>query len=217
MLSARAGYDLWASSYDHENAISFLENQLAGAMAPARGRLLDAGCGTARRLQGAPARAVGVDLSVLMLQAGSQRGRVAAADLLALPFPNASFDTVWCRLAVGHVANLRGVYSELSRVCDDGGSVFVSDFHPAAAALGHRRTFRDEAGTCHELEHFIHLPDVHAEVAGGLGLGLVAQREGSVGPIVQPYYERRGMQAQYREQLGLPLVLALRFERRARA
>ncbi|HSJ13255.1 MAG TPA: methyltransferase domain-containing protein [Longimicrobiales bacterium] len=212
-LPARAAYRLWAASYDSENAVSFLENQLAEALAPAGAarRLLDAGCGTGRRLRSG--RAYGVDLSPEMLQAGVGRGRVAAADLRALPFPDRSFDLVWCRLAVGHVPELDAVYAELARVCDAGGGVFISDFHPAAAAAGHRRTFRDATGERHEVEHFVHPDERHEALAGSHGLQLRARRDGVVGPPVEAFYAAHGMVEQYRAQLGLPLVLALLYER----
>ncbi|HEY7393497.1 MAG TPA: methyltransferase domain-containing protein, partial [Gemmatimonadaceae bacterium] len=68
--------------------------------------LLDVGCGTGRRLRVSDAAlAVGADLTFEMLtQAGTER--VAAADVRALPFADASFDVTWCRLVLGHVVNL---------------------------------------------------------------------------------------------------------------
>jgi len=212
-LAAAAAYRLWAPSYERENAVTFLEDGLARALAPALPgqRLLDAGCGTGRRMPAA--RAVGVDLTLEMLEAGKARGRVAAADLRALPFPARSFDLVWCRLAIGHVPDAAPVYAELARVCDVGGSIFISDFHPAAAAGGHRRVFRDATGQEHEVEHYSHAVQTHTALAARYGLELRARRDGVVGPAVRPFYQAAGLDVQYREQLGLPLVLALLLQR----
>jgi malonyl-CoA O-methyltransferase len=215
-LSARQGYRLWADHYEAETAVSFLENRLVAEVgSPVAGRrLLDAGCGTGRRLRASGAAvAVGVDLSPEMLLASPTPGLLAAADLRALPLAPAAFDVVWCRLAIGHLGELAAAYAELARVCRPGGTVVVTDFHPAAVAAGHRRTFRDAAGILHELEHHVHLPTAHADAADAAGLELVEGRPAVVGPPVRPFYARAGRLSAYREQKGLPVVLALRYRR----
>src|SRR4051812_3620780 len=106
-LSAREGYRLWAPSYSPETAISHLEAGLAAAMTPALEglRLLDAGCGTGRRLRNTgAASAVGVDISPEMLDAGIGHDmampgvRTLVGDVRALPLPERAFDLIWCRL-----------------------------------------------------------------------------------------------------------------------
>jgi malonyl-CoA O-methyltransferase len=214
-LPAAAAYRLWAASYERETAVTHLENLLVTELAPARpgDRLLDAACGTGRRLPAG--RGVGIDLTLEMLQAGTARGRVAAADLGALPFPDRCFELVWCRLAIGHLRHPAAAFAELARVCDVGGAICISDFHPAAAAAGHRRVFRADDGSKPEVEHHVHPVELHRALADRHGLTLRGLREGVVGPEVQPFYAAAGRDAQYHEQLGLPLVLALRFERTA--
>lgn len=215
-LAVRDGYRLWAPDYERETAISFLEDRLVASMTPplAGLRLLDAGCGTGRRLREVDsALAAGVDLTPEMLAAGAQPG-VAAADVRALPFPSASWDVVWCRLVIGHLASAGTAYAELARVCRPGGTVIVTDFHADAFGAGHRRTFRDAAGTVHEVEHHVHLPDTQVDLADAAGLDLVAREDGAVGDELRPFYERAGKLAAYEQQLGLPIVLALAFRRR---
>ena len=214
-LSVREGYRLWAPDYERETAVSFLEDRIVAELTPplAGRRLLDAGCGTGRRLRNADAAlATGVDLTPEMLAAGGGDG-VAAADLRALPFPAASFDVVWCRLVVGHLADPAAAYAELARVCRPGGTVIVTDFHADAVAAGHRRTFRDEAGIVHEVEHHVHPPDAQVAFAAAAGLALVARRDGEVGMEMRPFYERAERLAAYVEQVGLRVVLALAFRR----
>ncbi|HVG44643.1 MAG TPA: methyltransferase domain-containing protein, partial [Longimicrobium sp.] len=111
-LPPRAAYRLWAPGYEEETAISFVDDRLVAALTPPLGglRLLDAGCGTGRRLRriDGAALAAGADLTWEMLAAGSSAASgppplLAAADVRALPFASSSFDVVWCRLVVGHL------------------------------------------------------------------------------------------------------------------
>ena len=215
-LSARAGYALWAPRYAAETAVSALENEVVRALPLPRAcsSLLDVGCGTARRLALAECSlAVGIDLSPAMLVHAVGTHVLAAGDAAALPFADAAFDRVWCRLVIGHVLEVAPVYRELARVCRAGGYVVVTDFHAEAAAAGHRRTFRDDAGALRELEHYVHTHLDHVEAASRAGLELAAYRDGTVGPSIRHFYGEAGRLAAYEEQLGLPLVLALAFRR----
>jgi ubiquinone/menaquinone biosynthesis C-methylase UbiE len=210
-------YRLWAPTYSEETAISFLDQELAAELSPPLEgrRLLDAGCGTGRRLamQNA-ALAIGVDLSPEMLRAGTAQA-VAIADVRALPFPDQAFDVIWCRLVLGHLVDPRLAYNELARVCRVGGHVLVSDFHAAAAAAGHRRSFRDQSGQERVVEHHVHDTVSHGTMAADAGLTLLAEREGVIGPSAEEFYARAGRQTAYQRDLGLPVVAAFLFERTA--
>ncbi len=197
VLAARDAYRLWAPTYAAETATSFLDEQLAREMLhdlPCE-RLLDAGCGTGRRLAGMEGP-IGVDASAEMVAAGEG---------------SAGFDMVWCRLVLGHLADPMPAYRELARVCRPGGHVFVTDFHPDAVAAGGRRSFRDQAGQVHEVEHHVHSD--HAAFAGRAGLTLVERREASVGPMIRDFYVRAERLALYEKNRGLKLVAAFLFHR----
>jgi len=216
-LPVREGYRLWAPTYSAENAVSQLEDVLVSAMTPplAGLRLLDAGCGTGRRLRDCgAAMATGIDLSPEMIATGRDElgpdARLMVGDVRALPFADASFDLVWCRLVIGHLAECAGAYAELGRVVARGARVIVTDFHPAAQAAGHRRTFR-RGDTVHEVEHHVHALAAHREAALAAGLQLAAIRQAEIGPSVRPFYERAGRVALYDQHRGLPVVLALAF------
>lgn len=218
-LPARDGYRLWAPHYAAETAVSFLEDCLVAGMrlTLADRRLLDVGCGSGRRLAAAHAAgatpAVGVDVTPEMLTRALDERMLAAADVRALPFATASFDVVWCRLVIGHVAELARAYAELARVCRPGGTVVVTDFHPDAAAAGHRRTFRDDTGAVREVEHHVHAPAAHRAAARAAGLARAARRDGAVGPAVRDFYAAAGRLDAYEAQRGLRIVLALAFQR----
>lgn len=217
-LPAAEAYRLWAPTYDAENAVTALEDSTARAMTPdLQGRsLLDVGCGTARRLRAIlqPQLAVGVDLVFDMLAAGrSATPLLVAADVRALPIRASTFDVVWCRLVLGHVDTLETAYAELGRVARRDAQLIVTDFHPAAAAAGHTRSFVAAGGDRHVVRHCMHRPDQHASAAAAGGWRLVETVDAAVGPIIRPFYEAAGATDRYDEQLGMPLVLALRYTR----
>jgi ubiquinone/menaquinone biosynthesis C-methylase UbiE len=220
VLAVREGYQLWARSYSVENAVTQLENGLASELTPSLAGLclLDAGCGTGRRLHDCGATSmVGVDLSPEMLEAGrvmvpDAKLRLLTGDVRALPLPDATFDIVWCRLVVGHLPDCGPAYAELGRVVVPGGRVIVTDFHPAARAAGHRRTFRS-AGEIYEVEHYVHSIETHRSAARAAGLHALDLAEARIGPEVRSFYDQAGRSALYQEHVGLPVVLALSFVR----
>jgi len=224
-LAVREAYRLWAPTYSDETAISWLEEELVSAITPPLDglRLLDAGCGTGRRVQGARAATrVGLDISSDMLSAGiagesSGYGvQAIVADIRDMPLATRSFDVVWCRLVIGHLPRIEAAYSELARVADDGATVIVTDFHPAAVEAGHRRTF--SIGTeVVEVEHYVHRATNQIDAAREAGLRLIDHREAVIGEDVRPFYERSGKHQAYRDHVGLPVVLALAFRKERRA
>jgi demethylmenaquinone methyltransferase/2-methoxy-6-polyprenyl-1,4-benzoquinol methylase len=103
-------------------------------------RVLDVGAGTGvstQELAASGAYAVGLDLSIGMLQAG-RRVRpgvpLLAGDALRLPFPDAAFDAVTISFALRNVVEPAVALRELARVTRPGGRLVVCEFsHPTAA------------------------------------------------------------------------------------
>lgn len=212
-IDVREAYRLWAPGYADETATHFLDDELARQMLEGvpRNHLLDAGCGAGARIRDIPG-AVGIDLSPEMLAAGGLH-TVVAGDIRAMPFAAGEFDLVWCRLVLGHLRDPFAAYREFSRVCRPGGSVFVTDFHPDAVAAGHRRTFNDQAGAVHVIEHYVHTN--HVEMALQAGLELVANRDGAVGPSIREFYVQGIGRKAYIRDFGLNLVRAFLFRKPA--
>ena len=222
-LGTRPAYRLWAATYDVEHplttmdslAVNFFSHDIEGK------DLLDAACGTARRLvfpEGrGPRSSCGVDLVFEMLAAGRRdptRPRTTAGgDLRALPFGAGAFDVVWCRLAAGHLLKIAPLYGEFARVLRNGGYVVVTDFHPEAIRRGHARAFRDASGAGHVVEHVVHDVEAHEAAAREAGLTFDASGSLGVGSEVRPFYERAKKLDRYAADLGLPLLLALRFSK----
>jgi len=219
VLAPAQGYALWAPTYSVETAVSALDASVVASLdVPLRDkRVLDVGCGIARRLVSAreagASMALGIDLTPAMLAQARGEPLLAAADARALPVADGAFDVVWCRLVLGHLPALEPAYRELARACAPDGVVLVTDFHPAAAAAGHRRTFRDEGGELHELENHVHDVDAHRSAAARAGLSLHERCDGEVGETIRDFYARAGKLDAYEQQLGLPLVLAMLFAR----
>jgi malonyl-CoA O-methyltransferase len=216
-MEPQQAYRLWAPTYAGETVVSFLDEELAVALSPALEgkRLLDAGCGTGRRLARIEtALAIGIDASQDMLMAGGA-GCVAVADLRALPFPPQSFDIVWCRLVLGHLVDPLPAYRELARVCRIRGFLFASDFHADAVAAGHRRRFRDQQGMVHEVEHHVHDAGAHIDMAARAAFAVKAQRDACVGESVKSFYAAAGRGAAFEKDRGLALVAAFLFQRMA--
>jgi SAM-dependent methyltransferase len=105
---------------------------------PRRARLLDAGCGTGFNLLALAGlgRASGIDLAPEALAFCRERGvRAVRASLLALPFPDATFDAVTSFDVLYHawVTDDRAAAAEMARVVRPGGVLLVRV--PALRAL----------------------------------------------------------------------------------
>jgi SAM-dependent methyltransferase len=143
-LGVRAGYDLWAATYDRDdNALRALDTRHAlRTLDPQPGELvLDAGCGSGRYLgaiAAAGATAVGADFSLSMLRrARNTACHLAAADLQGgLPFREQAFDAALCSPVGEHLEALVPALTELRRVLKPAGRMVFSVLHPDQVAAG---------------------------------------------------------------------------------
>lgn len=217
VLAPAEAYDRWAPTYEEAGALAELDELARRRLDPApRTPLLDAACGTGRRLRadggGWLEGAFGVDLVVPMLLAGARGARVADADLRGLPFGPGTFRGAWCRLAVGHLPDLAPVYAELARVLAPGGLLLVTDFHPDAARRGLVRSFRS-GGELLAVEHHVHEVAAHRTNAARAGLAVEELLELPAGDEVRHHFEAAGRLDAWEAQRGLPVLLALRLRR----
>ena len=111
-------------------------------------RLLDLACGTGDLVFAAAphvSRAVGLDLTFRMVQLASRRPSAAPAphrrvdlitgDMLALPFPDASFDVVTTGYGLRNVPDLDRALLEIGRVLAPGGRLLSLDFNRPQNAI----------------------------------------------------------------------------------
>ena len=208
------GYQLWAETWDATpSPIVALEGRalLPWIESLAPGRAIDVGCGTGRWT--ARLGAIGVDASAAMLAVAAQkglRGRLAVGNAAALPVAGGSADVVLCALTFGHIRDQAAALCEFARVLRPGGSLILSDFHPAAAAQGWRRTFRC-AGKVYELENHPYTVAQLCEMARGLGLA--AAVEASIGEPERELFHRAGRPELFAAGCATPAVLLTRWVR----
>lgn len=208
-VSAVEGYALWADTWDATpSPIVALEHRL---LLPWIERLhprrtIDVGCGTGRWTS--RFSAIGIDVSPAMLRVAVQkpglRGRLAVADATALPIATGSADLALCTLTLGHIQNQAAAMNELSRILEPGGTLILTDFHPAAAAQGWRRTFRHD-GQVYELENHPYTLDQLCEAAPGLAL--LEHEAGRFGEPERPIFQQAGKPDLFESACHTPAVL----------
>jgi SAM-dependent methyltransferase len=94
--------------------------------------IVDVGCGTGAILKqlGNPEKNVGIDLAPEAISFCRERGlnNVQQGDILALPFPDASFDAVICSSVLYHqwVSDVEGAVREMHRVLRPGGALLIN-------------------------------------------------------------------------------------------
>ncbi|MFO7259804.1 MAG: methyltransferase domain-containing protein [bacterium] len=134
----RAKYDAVAGVYDRLEAIAEWLGVRAlrrEAFGRARGRVLEVAIGTGKNLPCYPPEVeeiIGVDLSPAMLRVARRRAEelgmevaLLEADAEALPFPDASFDTVASSLSTCTFPDPVRALSEMRRVCKPDGQILL--------------------------------------------------------------------------------------------
>ena len=215
-VSALEAYERWAATYAPEphNPLMAAEQRTMLALLPdvVSRRVLDLACGTGRyaRLAAAAhaASVVALDLSPAMLQRAAIAGLRVQASMDRLPLVDACFDIVISGLALGHAPDLDRWMREVARVLAPGGTLLYSDFHPAAAERGLRRTFRDGSQQVHEVAHCCHAVEAQRDAAIGAGLAVEHVVELRAGIEFVETFD--GADAFYRREHGTPLVLVVR-------
>lgn len=123
-------YDRTAITYDLRSGNPYTERvrvREARVIARyARGRVLDAGCGTGYHLR-ALRDVIGLDVSEEMVSLAKKTGKpVRKGSVERLPFKRGEFETILCMYSVLNLVDWRKAVGELCRVARDSGRVIVS-------------------------------------------------------------------------------------------
>ena len=203
-VSVRTTYERWADTYPavaHNPLMRLEQDVVESILATVRpSRALDVGTGSGRYLpvllRAGAASVVGVDFSMAMLRRCNSApivgadprvrptadtwagcGKVVCADARRLPFRRRSFDVINASLMVGDIVDLHAWTHEMARALARGGHLVYSDFHPAWAEHGWKRTFRSRDGQAHDVGFAAHGIDDHLAALASAGLRAVAIRE----------------------------------------
>jgi SAM-dependent methyltransferase len=188
-LAVREGYAAWAACYDHDgNPLISLEGPtLRDLWGNVTGkRALDLGCGTGRHTQAlaaAGAFVTALDQSPEMMDLARVKLHSYPVEWMLhslpapLPFAAGVFDLVVMGLVAEHVADLKGLLIEVSRVLLPGGCCLLSALHPDRTAEGQRARFIDPASGQRRPITTYHrtVAEYHAAAAEA-GLTLTAER-----------------------------------------
>lgn len=135
--------------------------------------VLDVACGAAHASEVAAPhvrQVVGIDLTPALLELGGERLRdtgvtnvlLQEGNAEALPFVDSSFDLVFCRTALHHIADPQRAVAEMVRTCRPGGRVVLSDLIAPSANV------RDAFDHLHQLIDPSHVRAFLEEELGNL-------------------------------------------------
>lgn len=137
VAAVRSMFDAVAPRYDLVNRIMtfgldvrWRRRALRDLRLPPRTRVLDLASGTGdfcRELDAAGIHAIGLDLSLGMLQNARTDVPLAQSDVLRLPVPDGSVDGVTCGFALRNLVALPPFFAELARVVRPGGRIALLD------------------------------------------------------------------------------------------
>ncbi len=138
MLDNRAYYDEFSNWYENRRHAGYhaliddLETEIVMPYCHDRD-VLEIGCGTGlilRRVEPVARFAAGLDISAGMLETAADRGlSVVQASATALPFADASFDTLYSFKVLAHVQDIGKALQEFARVTRSGGTLVLEFYN----------------------------------------------------------------------------------------
>lgn len=222
--ASRQAYNIWANSYDSQpdNLMLALDevvfSELLEMVSVTNAHIVDVGCGTGRHwkkiMDRLPAQLTGFDVSENMLAMLQQKFPAASTHVIqnnALqPLANNSCQLVISTLTIAHIENAEAAITEWNRVLQAGGSMIITDYHPAALAKGAKRTFKSGSETV-SIKNYVHSIDGIIAVAKQLNLTLVRLIEKHIDDNMRHYYEKQDALAVYEKWKGTAVIYGMLF------
>ena len=181
-------YKFWSEQYDsNENRTRDLEAVALREMlnSIAFKRCLEVGCGTGKNTAWFVEKAnqiTSVDISEEMLAKAkskiqSDKVTFKQTDITApWNFADGKYDLVSFSLVLEHIQNLEHIFSEVARVLNRGGYVYIGELHPFKQYSGSKARFETESGT-QIVECFNHHVSEFTQVAAKHGLSVLSLHE----------------------------------------
>jgi ubiquinone/menaquinone biosynthesis C-methylase UbiE len=224
-LSVEEGYKRWAPTYDSApNPLLALEQRCLTPLLPklVGKNVLDLACGTGRWLEillrMGPKVGVGIDVSSAMLEVAQKKpalaGVLTRAECTRLPFTENSFDLVVFSFALGHIADLERLASELVRVMKPHSDLYVTDLHPQAYEAGWRTGFRDETSAAEIQQQFRSLTSI-VERFQSAGFSPLHILSCTFDRPERPVFDRAGRGHRFEELREIPAIFICHFKRNA--
>jgi SAM-dependent methyltransferase len=178
------GYTTWSETYDHPDdldpdPIQATEGPVMRAFIDGLpdGPVLDLACGTGRHTAYIAEKGhevLGIDANAAMLEHAKKKlpdVEFKQGDLTKIPVDDASYQSVTCGLAFGHLPEIDAAVAELARVLKPGGRVALSAPHPfITGILGWRAPVFDAEGNGWEVPEYPHPLGAYIEAFGKAGL-----------------------------------------------
>jgi ubiquinone/menaquinone biosynthesis C-methylase UbiE len=231
-LSVENAYNLWASTYDDEDAnpLILIEEKLLTPYLTGIGfenkSVIDFGCGTGRHfhryIAGKAKEIIGVDISKAMLDRARQKFNDPSVVLIEssiahIPYEDASADVGISTLTLGFVHDLAPAITEMSRVLRPNGMMLIADLHPNHKALGWKRNFTirsgDSATQSYEIENYAHSIAEYRHAFGKTDLEIEYLAEPFIDSTVQNVFEHFDAMKVYKKHLGDPILLIFKLRK----
>jgi len=189
-VSAQAGYNEWAKTYEHsvEDAMDLrlLERSQAISWQNME-TAIDLACGTGRIgvwLKSKGVKSIkGIDLTEGMLRKAHDKvvyDELQQGDILATGWDTGSVDLCIEVLADEHLSDLKPLYAEASRLIKTGAYFVIVGYHPHFLMNGLVTHFHRENGDPIAIESYVHVLSDHVKAAFQANLSLVEMDEGII-------------------------------------
>jgi SAM-dependent methyltransferase len=218
-IPVQRGYDEWAATYE-QTVHDLMDLRLLARLPAVKwrrvDRAVDLACGTGRigvwLKQAGVASIDGVDFSSEMLAKAKSKGvydRLVQADILATPLTSETYSLVIAVLVDEHLADVRPLYYEASRLAVPRGNFVIAGYHPHFLMNGVPTHFDRPSGESVTIECYVHLLSDHVSAAHAAGFRM---REMCEGVIDDEWIACKPKWAAYRDH---PISFAIVWERAA--
>lgn len=186
-ISARAGYDEWADTYEATVATG-LDELLLPRLASIEWQQIDAvadlACGTGRTGLWLKSRGVGaidgVDVSAEMLARAEKKSvyrHLKLGEISEAPLPSGIYQLCTMSLADEHLPDLASAYRTATRLLRSGGQFLLLGYHPFFLMNGLLTHFHRPNGEAVTIQSYVHLFSEHFDAGHQAGLSLSELKE----------------------------------------